>query len=225
MAVTKLTRRSPAGRRAPEILARLRAEYPAAKMALNYTTPLECLVAVILSAQCTDARVNQVTKSLFVKYRTADDYLRVPETELAADIRPTGFFNQKARSIRGAATLIVEEFGGRVPDTMADLLRLPGVARKTANIVQGNVYPEKAGADPDKGVAVDTHVKRLSNRLEFSAHSDPAKIERDLMELLPREEWFPITYVLIEHGRAVCKAPTPRCEECVVSDLCPSSLV
>ncbi|HEX9891127.1 MAG TPA: endonuclease III [Actinomycetota bacterium] len=225
MAKPRLTRDDPAPDRAPVILGRLKDEYPEARMALRYETPLECLVAVILSAQCTDARVNEVTASLFKKYRTAEDYLRVSESELAADIRPTGFFNQKARSIRGAARLIVEEFDGRVPDTMAGLLRLPGVARKTANIVQGNVYPVNAAADPDKGVAVDTHVKRLSNLLGFTSETDPAKIERDLMELLPREDWFPITYVLIEHGRAVCKARRPLCEACVVNDLCPSSLV
>ena len=219
------TRTSPVEERAPEILRLLKKEYRGAKMALRYETPLECLVAVILSAQCTDVRVNEVTKTLFRKYRTAEDYLRAPEAELAADIRPTGFFNQKTKAIRGSARMIVEEFDGEVPDTMADLIRLPGVARKTANIVQGNVYPEKANRDPDKGVAVDTHVKRVSNRLGFTAESDPTKIERDLMELLPRKEWFPITYILIEHGRAVCKAPTPRCEVCVVNHLCPSSRV
>ncbi|HVM11140.1 MAG TPA: endonuclease III [Actinomycetota bacterium] len=216
-------REAPREDRAPEILRLLKREYRGATMALRYSSPLECLVAVILSAQCTDARVNEVTRGLFQKYRSAEDYLAVPESELAADIRPTGFFNQKAKSIRGTCRMIVEEYGGRVPDTMADLIRLPGVARKTANIVQGNVYPEKAARDPDKGVAVDTHVKRLSNRLGFSAESDPSKIERDLMDLLPRKEWFPITYVLIEHGRAVCKAPKPRCEECVVERLCPAS--
>ena len=225
MAKLRMTRDDPATDRAPPILRRLKQEYPEARMALRYSTPMECLVAVILSAQCTDVRVNEVTATLFEKYRTPQDYLRVPESELAADIRPTGFFNQKARSIRGAAGLVVEEFDGRVPDTMADLLRLPGVARKTANIVQGNVYPGKAARDPDKGVAVDTHVKRLSNRLGLTSESDPTKIERDLMALLPRSEWFPITYVLIEHGRAVCKARRPLCEACVVNDLCPASLV
>jgi endonuclease-3 len=169
--------------------------------------------------------VNEVTATLFKKYRRAEDYLRVPEAELAADIKPTGFFNQKTRSIRGACRMIVEEFGGQVPRTMEDLVKLPGVARKTANIVQGNAYPEQHRKDPDAGVAVDTHVKRLANRLGFSEQKDPDKTERDLMGVISRKDWFAFTYVLIDHGRAVCKAPTPLCEECVVNDLCPSSLV
>lgn len=221
----KLTRKSPLADRAPEVIRRLKKEYPNATVALKFTNPLECLVATILSAQCTDQRVNEVTKSLFKKYRKPEDYLRVPESELAADIKPTGFFNQKTRSIRGACRLIVEEFGSKVPDTMTDLIKLSGVARKTANIVQGNAYPEKHRKDPEAGIAVDTHVRRLSNRLGFSAEKDTDKIEQDLMKILRRKDWFSFTYVLIEHGRAVCKAPTPRCEECVVNHLCPSSLV
>jgi endonuclease-3 len=149
----------------------------------------------------------------------------VPEAELAADIKPTGFFNQKTRAIRGACHMIMEEFGGRVPDSMADLVRLPGVARKTANIVLGNSYPERAEKDPDIGIAVDTHVKRVSTRLGFTSEKDPDKIERDLMQLVPRRDWFGFSYLLIDHGRAVCKAPTPRCEVCVVNRLCPSSRV
>lgn len=221
----KPTRKSPLKARGPEVMRLLREEYPDAKVALRFTNPLECLVATILSAQCTDAKVNEVTETLFKKYRTPEDYLHVPETELAKDIKPTGFFNQKTRSIRGAARLLVEDFDGRVPDSMADLISLPGVARKTANIVLGNSYPEKAATDPDTGIAVDTHVRRLANRLGFSAEKDPEKIERDLMRAVPRDEWFSFSYVLIEHGRAVCKAPKPRCEECVVHHLCPSSLV
>ena len=216
------TRESPAEARAPEIVRLLRAAYPGARIALESSNPLELLVATILSAQCTDERVNMVTqgpKGLFAKYRTAEDYLRVPEEELAADVKPTGFFNNKARSIRGASRMIVEEFGGRVPDTMEEILRLPGVARKTANIVLGNAYGVV------EGVAVDTHVRRVSQRLGFTAQNDPDKIERDLMALIPRERWFDFTYVLIEHGRRLCKARVPLCEPCPVNRLCPSSLV
>jgi endonuclease-3 len=221
----KLNRDSPVAERAPAVIRRLKAAYPDAKVALNFSNPVECLVATILSAQCTDERVNQVTRKLFAKYRRPEDYLRVPESELAADIKPTGFFNQKARSIRGATKKIVEDFGGRVPPTMAELLTLPGVARKTANIVQGNSYPERHRKDPDAGIAVDTHVRRVAQRLGFTSNSDPDKIERDLMRLIPRKDWFSFTYVLIDHGRAVCKAPVPRCEVCPVNDLCPSSRV
>jgi endonuclease-3 len=194
-------------------------------VALRFTNPLEMLLATILSAQCTDERVNQVTKTLFDKYRTPEDYLKVPEAELAADIKPTGFFNQKARAIRAACGKIVEDYGGQVPQTMAELITLSGVARKTANIVQGNSYPDRHRRDPDAGIAVDTHVRRVSRRLGFTQNLDPDKIERDLMALIPRKEWFSFTYVLIDHGRQVCKAPTPRCEVCPVSELCPSSRV
>jgi endonuclease-3 len=225
MRKARLTRTSPLEERAPEIIRRLKRAYPNAKVALRFTNPLEMLVATILSAQCTDERVNQVTETLFRKYRRPEDYLQVPEEELAADIRPTGYFNQKAKAIRGACQKIVEEFGGEVPQTMAELITLPGAARKTANIVQGNAYPERHRQDPDAGIAVDTHVRRVSQRLGFTSNKDPDKIERDLMEILPREDWFDFTYVLIEHGRKVCKAPTPRCEVCPVNDLCPSSRV
>jgi endonuclease-3 len=221
----QLTRHSPVDERAPEIIKRLKRAYPNATVALNFTNPLECLVATILSAQCTDERVNQVTATLFKKYRTPEDYLRVPVEELAADIKPTGFFNQKTRAIRGAAAKIVEDYGGEVPRSMRELITLPGVARKTANIVQGNSYPEAHRKDSEAGIAVDTHVRRVSQRLGFTQQSDPDKIERDLMKLIPRKDWFPFTYVLIEHGRAICKAPTPRCEVCPVNDLCPSSRV
>jgi endonuclease-3 len=225
MAAKALTRTGPATERAPEIIRLLKKKYPQAKVALRFSNPLECLVAVVLSAQCTDERVNKVTETLFKKYRTPEDYLRVSEAELATDIKPTGFFNQKTRAIRGASRMIVEEFGGRVPETMVELVKLPGVARKTANIVLGNSYPEKAQKDPDLGIAVDTHVKRVSTRLGFTGKKDPAKIERDLMELVPRREWYRFTYLLIEHGRAICKAPTPRCAVCPVNHLCPSSRV
>ncbi|HWO70404.1 MAG TPA: endonuclease III [Actinomycetota bacterium] len=214
-----LTRESSAEERAPEVVRLLLREYPDAKVALRFSNPLELLVATILSAQCTDERVNRVTETLFRKYRRPEDYLRVPEEELARDIKPTGFFNQKARAIRGACRRIVEAYGGRVPDSMEELLTLPGVARKTANIVLGNAYGKV------EGIAVDTHVRRLAQRLGFSGEKDPDKIERDLMRLVPRRHWFRFTYALIEHGRAVCKAPTPRCEACVVNHLCPSSRV
>jgi endonuclease-3 len=221
----RLTARSPLDDRAPEVIRLLKEAYPEARVALRFSNPLECLVAVILSAQATDKKVNEVTETLFQKYRTPQDYLRVPEAELAADLKPTGFFNQKTRAVRGACRMIVEEFDGKVPDSIADLVKLPGVARKTANIVLGNAYPDKLRTDPDVGVAVDTHVRRVSQRLGFAEQKDPNKVERDLMEVLPKEDWFGFTYVLIDHGRAVCKAPTPRCEECPVSHLCPSSRV
>jgi endonuclease III len=215
----KLTRESPIEARAPAIIARLSDAHPHATIALRASSPLEMLVATILSAQCTDERVNTVTEALFQKYRTPEDYLRVPVSELAADIKPTGFFNQKTASIRGACQRIVEVFGGAVPGSMEDLLTLPGVARKTANIVLGNSFGTV------EGVAVDTHVRRVSQRLGFTDQRDPEKIERDLMRLVPRDRWLDFTYVLIEHGRAICTARSPKCPECPVNDLCPSSLV
>jgi endonuclease III len=211
------TREAPIEERAPEVIRRLEAAYPDAKVALTFSNPLECLVATILSAQCTDEKVNEVTATLFKKYRRAEDYLAVPEDELKADIKPTGFFNQKATSIRAACQRIVEVYGGEVPGTMEDLLTLRGVARKTANIVLGNSFGIV------EGVAVDTHVKRLANRIGFSNESDPVKIEQDLMRLIPREKWFSFTYVLIDHGRAICHAKKPRCTECPIEPLCPSS--
>ncbi len=214
-----LARTSPVEDRAPEIVRRLSKAYPHAKVALRFSNPLECLVATILSAQCTDERVNMVTRDLFKKYRRPQDYVRVPEAELAADIKPTGFFNQKTKSIRGACARIVEAYGGKVPDTMQELVTLPGVARKTANIVLGNAYGVV------DGIAVDTHVRRLAERLGFSSERDPDKIELDLMRLVPKKRWFGFTYVLIDHGRATCVARTPKCEECPVNDVCPSSRV
>jgi endonuclease III len=215
----KLTRDDPIEARAPEIVRILSETYPDAKVALNFSNALEMLVATILSAQSTDVNVNKVTETLFEKYRTAEDYLRVPEDELKADIKSTGFFNQKATAIREACRRIVEVYDGKVPDTMEDLLTLRGVARKTANIVLGNAYGKV------EGIAVDTHVKRVSNRLGFTTQSDPDKIEQDLMHLIPRERWFNFTYVLIDHGRALCIARRPLCEQCPVNYLCPASLV
>jgi endonuclease-3 len=213
------SRARPIEDRAPEIIRRLSEAYPDASIALRATNSLEMLVATILSAQCTDERVNRVTATLFEKYRRPEDYLRVPEAELGADIKPTGFFNQKARSIRGACLRIIEVYGGKVPATMEELLTLPGVARKTANIVLGNSFGVV------EGIAVDTHVRRVAQRLGFTEETDPDRIERDLMRLIPRDRWFDFTYVFIEHGRRTCIARVPRCEDCPVSDLCPSSRV
>jgi endonuclease-3 len=217
VAGTSLTREDPIEQRAPVIIRKLSEAYPDAKVALNFTNPLECLVATILSAQSTDETVNRVSETLFQKYRTAEDYLRVSEEELKEDIHATGFFNQKAISIREACRRIVEEYGGEVPGTMEDLITLRGVARKTANIVLGNSFGIV------EGIAVDTHVNRLANRLGFSDHKDPNKIEQDLMRLVPKELWFDFTYVLIDHGRALCTAKKPNCPECPVEPLCPAS--
>jgi endonuclease-3 len=219
VAKRRLTRDDPIEQRAPEIIRILSETYPDAKVALRFSNPLEMLVATILSAQCTDEKVNEVTETLFAKYRTCEDYLRVPEDELKLDIKPTGFFNQKATSIREACRRIVEVYDGKVPDTMEDLVTLRGVARKTANIVLGNAYGKVVG------IAVDTHVKRVSDRLGFTQQSDPDKIEQDLMQRIPKERWFDFTYVLIDHGRKVCVARRPKCEICPLNNLCPSSLV
>jgi endonuclease-3 len=205
--------------RAQKVYSRLAREYPDAKVALNFTTPLEIVVATVLSAQSTDATVNRVTPALFAKYKTAADYAQAPPGELERDIHATGFFNQKARSLRGLGRVLVEEFEGEVPDTMEELLRLPGVARKTANIVLGNAFGKV------EGIAVDTHVHRLSRRFGFSEAGDPVKVERDLMQLFPKKRWWNLTYLLIEHGRAVCSAKAPRCEACVVNAFCPASRV
>ncbi len=212
-----LIRTDPIEDRAPEVIRRLFRAYPGAKVALRFTTPLECLIATILSAQCTDEKVNEVTATLFGKYREAADYLAVAEDELKADIKPTGFFNQKAISIRTACQRILDVYGGEVPDTMEDLMTLRGVARKTANIVMSNAFGKV------EGIAVDTHVRRLANRIGFSDEEDPDKIEQDLMRLIPRAKWFGFSYVLIDHGRAICNAKKPRCAECPIETLCPSS--
>ena len=205
--------------RTRKIIARLRKQYPDARCSLNYSNPLELLVATILSAQCTDERVNIVTANLFRKYRSPEDYIRVPQSELEQDIRSTGFYRNKAKAIQGASKIISERHGGRVPDTLEDLLALPGVARKTANVVLGNAF------EISSGVVVDTHVGRLSQRLGLTAHEQPEKIERDLMELVPEKDWIDFSHLLIYHGRKVCKARTPLCGECVIEQLCPSSLL
>ncbi|HEX6708859.1 MAG TPA: endonuclease III [Rubrobacter sp.] len=202
---------------ATEVIARLKAEYPDARTELNWTNPLELLVATILSAQTTDVRVNQVTETLFAKYRTADDYADSAPDELEEDIRPTGFYRNKARSLRGMARALVEEHGGEVPRTMPELVALPGVGRKTANVVLGNAF------DTNEGVVVDTHVRRVSNRLGLTESQAPVKIEQDLMALVPEEDWTIFSHLLIFHGRRVCKARKPDCPDCVLNDICPSA--
>jgi endonuclease-3 len=212
-----LSRSDPIGERAPEVIRILGETYPDASIALRFSNPLELLVATILSAQCTDAKVNEVTESLFQKYRTPEDYVRVPEDELKADIKPTGFFNQKALSIREACRRILEVYDGKVPDTMEELTTLRGVARKTANIVLANAFGTVVG------IPVDTHVHRLSNRIGFSAQTNADKIEQDLLRLVPQDRWYRFSYELIDHGRAICTAKKPRCTECPIEYLCPSS--
>jgi endonuclease-3 len=206
-------------RRTLKIIRLLRREYPDARCSLNHTSPLELLVATILSAQCTDERVNLVTASLFRKYTSAQDYASAAQSELEADIRSTGFFRNKAKAISGACRMIMERYEGRVPRSLEELMELPGVARKTANVVLGNAYGISSG------IVVDTHVARLTRRLELSAHEQPEKIERDLLELVPTRDWIAFPHLLIAHGRRVCKARTPLCAECVVESLCPSSLL
>jgi endonuclease-3 len=200
------------------IIERLRAEHADAAIALTFRSPLELLVSVMLSAQTTDVNVNRVTERLFEKYRRPEDYLAVPEEELQRDIFATGFFRQKTRSLRGTMRVLIEEFDGQVPHRMEDLLRLPGVARKTANVVAAEL------GEP-QGVVVDTHVRRLSQRLGLTKQEDPVRIERDLQKLVPREFWGIFPHLLIWHGRRVCDARSPRCEACVLNDLCPSSRV
>ncbi|HTS73926.1 MAG TPA: endonuclease III [Gaiellaceae bacterium] len=200
------------------IIERLQAEHPDAGIALRSRNDLELLVSVMLSAQTTDVNVNRVTERLFEKYRRPEDYLAVPPAELEDDIRATGFFRQKAKALRGTMAILVEDYDGRVPDRMEDLLRLPGVARKTANVV----VAERGEA---QGIVVDTHVRRLSQRLGLTRQDDPVKIERDLIRLVPRRYWNVFPHLLIWHGRRVCIARRPRCEACVLNDLCPASRV
>jgi endonuclease III len=195
----------------------LKRAYPDAKCSLNHSNAFELLIATILSAQCTDARVNIVTQDLFRKYRKPEDYLKVSTRELQQDIRTTGFFRNKTTSIQGTARALTEQYGGVVPQTMDELLELPGVARKTANVVLGNAFGIKAG------VVVDTHVTRLSHRLGFSDQKTAEKIEQDLIPIVPKKEWVIFPHLMIAHGRAICKARSPLCEECVVEKLCPSS--
>jgi len=200
------------------IIERLAVEHADATIALTFRSELELLVSVMLSAQTTDVNVNRVTKRLFEKYRRPEDYLAVPPEELERDIYTTGFFRQKARSLRGTMRMLIEEFDGEVPRTLDELTRLPGVARKTANVVAAELGHAQ-------GIVVDTHVRRLSQRLGLTRQEDPVKIERDLVKLVPRDDWARFPHLLIWHGRRVCDARRPRCEDCVVNDLCPSSRV
>jgi endonuclease III len=200
-----------------EVIPRLKEAYPDARTELCWEKPLELLVATILSAQSTDVRVNQVTKGLFEKYRTAEDYAAADLERLEEEIRPVGFFRNKARSIKGMARALVEEHGGEVPRTMSELVALPGVGRKTANVVLGNAF------GIDEGVVVDTHVRRLTQRLGLSEERDPEKIERDLLEIVPEAERTLFSHLLIFHGRRVCKSRKPDCPGCVLNHVCPSA--
>lgn len=200
-----------------EVMHRLEKLYPGARIVLNFSNPLELLVATILSAQSTDIGVNKVTPSLFSRYKTAVDYAGADVNELEGIIRSTGFYHNKAKSIMGAANALVEDFDGKVPRTMAEIITLPGVARKTGNVVLYNAYGVTAG------VAVDTHVIRLSNRLGFSFEKDPVKIEQDLVKQVPKKRWGSFAYLIIDHGRAVCTARKPDCSGCVLNDICPSA--
>lgn len=205
--------------RARLALSRLEKSYPRAKIVLRYGTPMQLLAAVILSAQATDKKVNEVTARLFEKYKTVNDFAEANLKTFANEIREIGFYRQKALSIITSAKIVRDNFGGKLPRTMQEMLTLRGVARKTANIVLGNAYSVV------EGVAVDTHVRRLSQRLGFSSQDDPVKIEQDLMQLFPRKKWFKLTYTLIDHGRAICTARNRKCSLCPVKDMCPSSLV
>jgi endonuclease III len=202
---------------APEVVARLKTEYPDARTELTWTNPLELLVATMLSAQTTDVQVNKVTQSLFAKYRTAEDFANSDPDDLEEDIRPTGFYRNKARSLRGMASALVDEHEGEVPRTMRELVALPGVGRKTANVVLGNAF------GVDEGIVVDTHVRRVSGRLGLTQNRDPAKIEQDLMEVVPKEDWTVFSHLLILHGRRICKSRKPDCPNCVLNDICPSA--
>lgn len=203
--------------RAAEVFDRLEAEYPEARCALEHRNPLELLVATILSAQCTDARVNLVTPALFAACPTAEHYAAMPLPQLEALIRSTGFFRNKAKSLQGLGRALVDRHGGLVPESMDELVALPGVGRKTANVVLGNAFGR------NDGMVVDTHIGRLSRRLGFSRAADPVKVEVDLMRLFPPPRWMPLSHLLIAHGRAVCQARTPRCGACLLADLCPSA--
>ncbi|HEX7736134.1 MAG TPA: endonuclease III [Ktedonobacteraceae bacterium] len=201
------------------IIAELRRLYPDAKCSLNFSNPLELMVATQLAAQCTDIRVNIVTEKLFRKYRTVEDYASVSQTELEEDIRKTGFYRNKAKNIRAAAQKIITDFGGEVPRTMQGLLSLAGVARKTANVVLGNAFGIV------EGFTVDTHNIRLSNRFGWASGTDAVKIEKELMRIIPCEDWFDLSHLLIYHGRAICSARKPHCERCTLTRLCPAALV
>lgn len=205
--------------RVKAVIRKLKRTYPEAKCSLTHENPLQLLVATILSAQCTDARVNLVTKDLFEKYRTATDYANADPDEFAEEIKSTGFFRNKTKSILGMGQALVERFGGNVPQTMDELTSLPGVGRKTANVVLGNAF------GIDEGVVVDTHVTRIANRLKLTRHREAVKIERDLMKIVPRKDWTLFPHLMIHHGRAICKARLPLCEACPIHTLCPSSSV
>ncbi len=199
------------------IIAELRRLYPDAKCSLNFSNPLELLVATQLSAQCTDERVNMVTETLFQKYRSVEDYATVSQEEFEQDIKSTGFYRNKAKNIRAAAQRIITDFGGEVPRTMEALLTLPGVARKTANVVLGNAYGIV------EGFVVDTHIGRLARRFGWTTNEDPVKVEQDLMKIVPRADWLDLSHLMIYHGRAICHARNPLCEECTLVKLCPSA--
>jgi endonuclease-3 len=203
--------------REKKIVSLLRREYPSIRTALEYRTPLQLLISTILSAQCTDKRVNEVTKTLFKKYRGAEDFANASQEEFEKEIRSTGFFRNKAKNIIAASKRICGAYKGKVPDSMDELLTLPGVARKTANIVLSSAF-KKA-----EGIAVDVHVKRLSNRLGLSKKTDPVKIEKDLMEIVPVKDWIDFNYLLVDHGRKICIARKPLCPECVLKKLCPAA--
>ena len=202
-----------------KIITALKRAYPDAKCALNHSNAFELLIATILSAQCTDARVNIVTADLFRKYRKPEDYLKTSPTTLQKEIRTTGFFRNKAKSIQGTAKVLTEKYAGSVPHTMEEMLELPGVARKTANVVLGNAFGIASG------VVVDTHVSRLSHRLGLSKQKQAEKIEKDLIQLVPKKDWVIFSHLLIFHGRNVCKARNPQCDACIVEKLCPSSFL
>ncbi|HET7288681.1 MAG TPA: endonuclease III [Pyrinomonadaceae bacterium] len=203
--------------RTREVIRRLKRAYPGAKCSLNHSNPFELLVATILSAQCTDERVNIVTENLFRKYRKPEDYLKVQPRELEKDIQSTGFFRNKTKSIQGTVKMLTEQYHGEVPQTMDELLELPGVARKTANVVLGNAF------DIHAGVVVDTHVTRLSHRLGFTQQKTAEKIEQDLIPIVPKKDWVIFPHLMIYHGRKICKARTPLCAECTIEKQCPSS--
>lgn len=203
-------------KRTTEVIKRLKKAYPDAHCALNHTNPFELLIATILSAQCTDERVNIVTADLFRKYRGPEDFVKVSQQELERDIHSTGFFRNKARNIKAASQRLIEVYGGEIPRTMDEILTLGGVARKTGNVVLGNAFGIASG------VVVDTHVSRLSQRLGLTAEKTPEKIERDLQELVPKKDWVMFSHWLIFHGRQICQARKPKCLECVLADICPS---
>jgi endonuclease-3 len=205
--------------RTRDVIRRLKRAYPDAKCSLNHSNPFELLIATILSAQCTDERVNIVTADLFRKYRKPEDYLKVSPRELEKDIQSTGFFRNKTKSIQGTSRVLAEQYGGAVPQTMEELLELPGVARKTANVVLGNAFEIRSG------VVVDTHVTRLSHRLDFTQEKTAEKIEQDLVPIVPKKDWVIFSHLLIAHGRKICKARNPLCAECPVEKQCPSSFL